>query len=177
MTTEKKKIILTQRFQAPCGMLVLGSTDDKLCLCDWEVEPHRTRVDQRLRKILQAEIRWEASAVTERAAEALREYFAGRRSQFDIPLRLVGTPFQLSMWHSLLDIAYGQTLSYADMARRIGRPSAVRAVANANGANALSIFVPCHRVIGSDHSLTGYGGGLDAKRYLLTLECRTPLNF
>ena len=71
-------------------MLVLGSTDDKLCLCDWEVEPHRTRVDQRLRKILQAEIRWEASAVTERAAEELREYFAGRRSQFDIPLAARG---------------------------------------------------------------------------------------
>lgn len=177
MTTGKKKIILTQHFQAPCGVLVLGSIDDQLCLYDWQVEPHSSHVDQRLKRMLQAEIRQGASAVTERAAEELREYFAGQRSQFDIPLRLVGTPFQLSVWHSLLDIPYGQTRSYADIARRIGRPSAVRAVANANGANAISIFVPCHRVIGSDHSLTGYGGGLDAKRYLLTLECRTPLNF
>ena len=177
MTTGKKNIILTQHFQAPCGVLVLGSIDDQLCLCDWQVEPHSSHVDQRLKRMLQAEIRQGASAVTERAAEELREYFAGRRSQFDIPLHLVGTPFQLSVWHSLLDIPYGQTRSYADIARRIGRPSAVRAVANANGANAISIFVPCHRVIGSDHSLTGYGGGLDAKRYLLTLECRTPLNF
>ena len=74
------------------------------------------------------------------------------------------------VWRSLLDIAYGQTRSYADIARSIGRPSSVRAVANANGANALSILVPCHRVISSDHSLTGYGGGLKAKHYLLTLE-------
>ncbi len=172
MSTTKKNVILTQRFHAPCGVLVLGSIDSQLCLCDWLVEPHRDQVDRRLTKALQAEIREGPSPVTERAVAELGEYFAGQRRSFDIPLRLVGTPFQQLVWHSLLDIPYGQTRSYADIARSIGRPSSVRAVANANGANALSILVPCHRVIGSDHSLTGYGGGLEAKQYLLALEDR-----
>lgn len=172
MSTEKKNVILTQRFHAPCGVLVLGSIDDQLCLCDWLVEPHRDQVGRRLTKALQAEIREGPSPVTEQAAAELGEYFAGQRRSFDIPLRLVGTPFQQLVWRSLLDIPYGQTRSYADIAQSIGRPSSVRAVANANGANALSILVPCHRVIGSDHSLTGYGGGLVAKQYLLALEDR-----
>lgn len=81
-----------------------------------------------------------------------------------------GTDFQKTVWNELLKIPFGNTISYAEMARRIGMPKAVRAVANANGANSISIFAPCHRVIGSDHSLTGYGGGLDAKRTLLKLE-------
>lgn len=170
MSTTKKNVILTQLFHAPCGVLVLGSIDSQLCLCDWLVEPHRDHVDRRLTKALQAEMREGPSAVTERTAAELGEYFAGQRRSFDIPLRLVGTPFQQMVWRSLLDIAYGQTRSYADIARSIGRPTSVRAVANANGANALSILVPCHRVIGSDRSLTGYGGGLEAKHYLLTLE-------
>ena len=87
-----------------------------------------------------------------------------------MPLLFVGSHFQKSVWQMLLEIPYGQTISYGEMARRIGMPKAVRAVANANGANAISIFAPCHRVIGSDRSLTGYGGGLDTKKFLLALE-------
>ena len=149
---------------------MLGSFGDKLCLCDWRVEKHRDHVDRRLKKILNAEFEEGSSDVIEKAVWQLDEYFAGKRRTFDVPLLFVGTDFQKTVWNALLTIPFGQTLSYGDMAQRIGLPTAVRAVANANGANALSIFAPCHRVIGSDWSLTGYGGGLDAKRYLLALE-------
>ena len=104
------------------------------------------------------------------AARELDEYFAGTRRQFDVPLRPSGTPFQLEVWGALLTIPYGETVSYADIARRIRRPRAVRAVGAANGANPLSIIVPCHRVVGSHGDLTGYGGGLPAKRWLLAHE-------
>lgn len=106
------------------------------------------------------------------AARELGEYFAGTRRQFDVPLHPSGTPFQLEVWGALLSIPYGETVSYADIARRIKRPRAVRAVGAANGANPLSIIVPCHRVIGSHGDLVGYGGGLPAKRWLLAHERR-----
>ena len=98
------------------------------------------------------------------------EYFAGKRLHFDLPLRPSGTPFQLEVWGALLAIPYGETVSYADIARRIRRPRAVRAVGAANGANPLAIIVPCHRVIGSHGDLVGYGGGLPIKRWLLAHE-------
>jgi methylated-DNA-[protein]-cysteine S-methyltransferase len=100
----------------------------------------------------------------------LEEYFSGRRRHFDLPLDLRGTEFQKRCWRELLKIPYGETRSYAEIARAIGNPSAVRAVGLANGQNPIAIIVPCHRVIGSDGSLTGYGGGLDVKRRLLELE-------
>jgi methylated-DNA-[protein]-cysteine S-methyltransferase len=105
-------------------------------------------------------------------AGQLEEYFEGARESFDLPLALRGTEFQRSVWQALLGIGYGQTLSYAQLADRIGRPTAVRAVGHANGRNPVSIIVPCHRVVGSDGSLTGYGGGIDSKRRLLDLERR-----
>jgi len=92
-----------------------------------------------------------------------------------VPLLFVGTDFQKTVWNELLKIPFGKTISYGEMAKHIGRPQAVRAVANANGANSISIFAPCHRVIGSDHSLTGYGGGLSAKKFLLELESQPRL--
>ena len=100
----------------------------------------------------------------------LEEYFWGRRRRFELPLDLRGTDFQKRCWRELLKIPYGETRSYADIARAIGKSSAVRAVGLANGQNPIAIIVPCHRVIGSDGSLTGYGGGLDVKRKLLELE-------
>ena len=104
------------------------------------------------------------------AARQFDEYFAGTRLQFDLPLHPSGTPFQLEVWGALLTIPYGETVSYADIARRIRRPRAVRAVGAANGANPLAIIVPCHRVIGSHGDLVGYGGGLPIKRWLLAHE-------
>ena len=106
-----------------------------------------------------------------RAVSQLREYFAGRRTQFDLPLDLQGgTPFQQSVWQALLAIPAGGTASYGDLSRRVGRPSAVRAVGAAVGRNPVSIIVPCHRVLGRDGSLTGYAGGLERKSALLGLE-------
>ena len=100
----------------------------------------------------------------------LADYFAGRRRSFELPLAPSGTEFQLATWQELRTILYGETLSYGELAGRLGKPQAVRAVGAANGANPISIIVPCHRVIGSDGSLVGYGGGLDIKRRLLALE-------
>lgn len=170
----KKNIIKTRRYESPCGTLLLGSFDDKLCLCDWQVEKHRDHVDRRLKCVLNAEFEDGTSDVIEEAVTQLDEFFAKRRQTFSIPLLFVGTDFQKAVWRELLTIPYGETISYGDMARRIGMPKAVRAVANANGANAISIFAPCHRVIGSDSSLTGYGGGLAAKKMLLELEKSFP---
>ncbi len=104
------------------------------------------------------------------ACDQLGEYFAGRRTDFDLPLAPHGTAFQLRVWAELRSIPYGQTVSYGELARRVGRPRAARAVGAANGANPIPIIVPCHRVIGADGSLTGFGGGLAIKARLLALE-------
>jgi methylated-DNA-[protein]-cysteine S-methyltransferase len=100
----------------------------------------------------------------------LGEYFTGARRKFDVMLEAGGTPFQRAVWDALRDIPYGETISYGELARRIGSPKAVRAVGRANGANPIAVVVPCHRVIGANGTLTGYGGGLDRKAKLLTLE-------
>lgn len=165
-----KNIIKIKRYESPCGTLLLGAYEDKLCLCDWQVEKHRDHVDRRLKRVLHAEFEEGTSPVIEEAISQLNEYFARKRTTFSVELLFVGSEFQKAVWNDLLKIPYGRTISYGEMARCIGMPKAVRAVANANGANAISIFAPCHRVIGSDHSLTGYGGGLAAKQTLLELE-------
>lgn len=108
------------------------------------------------------------------ARRQLQEYFAGRREHFTLPLHPLGTPFQLEVWRELAKIPYGVTISYGELARRIGKPSAMRAVGAANGRNPIPIVVPCHRVIGADGSLTGFGGGLPIKHFLLTLEHALP---
>lgn len=104
----------------------------------------------------------------------LDAYFDRRRVTFDLPLAPVGTPFQRSVWDALCAIPYGETVSYGEIARRVGRPAAVRAVGAANGSNPIPILIPCHRVIGANGTLTGYGGGLDRKRKLLALEAPVP---
>lgn len=165
-----KETIYIQPYQSPCGELLLGSFGDKLCLCNWAVEKHSGRIDRRLQVLLDAEYVHEPSDVTREAARQLDAYFQRERQSFDIPLLFAGTTFQKRVWQQLLEIPYGATISYGELAHRLGIPKSVRAVANANGANAISLFAPCHRVIGSDGSLTGYGGGMDAKRFLLELE-------
>lgn len=163
-------MIHTQTYHSPCGDLLLGSFEGKLCLCDWMVESHRRLVDHRLQRILNAPFEHVSSEITRKAAVELDEYFAGKRKAFDLPLLFVGTDFQKSVWNALLDVPFGTTRSYAWLAEKIENPKAVRAVGMANGANSISIFAPCHRIIGSNRSLTGYGGGLEAKRFLLDLE-------
>jgi methylated-DNA-[protein]-cysteine S-methyltransferase len=110
------------------------------------------------------------SPLLARAAEQLREYFAGERREFDLPLAPAGTEFQLACWNALAEIPYGDTRSYGQQADRIGKPDRARAVGAANGANPIAIILPCHRVIGADGSLVGFGGGLETKRRLLDLE-------
>jgi methylated-DNA-[protein]-cysteine S-methyltransferase len=105
-------------------------------------------------------------------AEQLKAYFAGELTRFEVPLAMRGTPFQRRVWDALQEIPYGETVSYGELAQEIGRPSASRAVGLANGRNPISVIVPCHRVVGSSGGLTGYGGGLERKRYLLDFERR-----
>ncbi len=118
---------------------------------------------------------WVRAAAPLRAARTqLYQYFAGERQHFELPLHPIGTPFQLAVWQELGRIPYGVTISYGELARRIGKPQAMRAVGAANGRNPLPIVLPCHRVIGADGSLTGFGGGLPIKRQLLNLEQALP---
>lgn len=166
----EKNMIIVKKYNSPCGALMLGAFDQKLCLCDWLTEKHRSHIDNKLKRILKAEFKEGSSSIIEKAISQLDEYFAMTRKEFDIPLLFTGTTFQETIWNGLLKIPYGKTTSYGSLAKIIGMPKAVRAVANANAANPISIIVPCHRVIGSDNSLTGYGGGLDRKEYLLKLE-------
>ena len=150
----------TTTIDSPVGPLVLTTNGAALTrlLFDspvdpsWSTEPH---------------------PVLEDAVRQLQEYFAGDRREFDLPLEPAGTPFQLRVWELLRDIPYAQTINYGQLANRVGNPNASRAVGLANGRNPISIVVPCHRVIGANGSLTGYGGGLDRKRTLLDLEKRT----
>jgi len=111
-----------------------------------------------------------APASLQRASEQLGAYFAGELRAFELDLKTSGTPFQMRVWHALADIPYGETISYGELARWVGNPRAVRAVGRANGANPIAIVLPCHRVIGANGTLTGYGGGLDRKAKLLALE-------
>ncbi len=121
---------------------------------------------------LQADDHRKTDGVLERARAQLDAYFAGTQQEFDLPLAPAGTGFQRRVWHALTTIPYGTTISYRALAERIGQPTATRAVGLANGRNPIAIVIPCHRVIGADGSLTGYGGGLDRKRTLLDLEAR-----
>jgi methylated-DNA-[protein]-cysteine S-methyltransferase len=145
----------------PIGELLLAGDDDALCLVGFPEGSMRR----------DPEPDWiyneKPFAV---ARQQLTEYFAGERREFDLPLKLDGTEFQMSVLRALQQIPYGETTSYAEIAERVGRPKAVRAVGAANGRNPIPIIVPCHRVIGSHGDLTGFGGGLDTKEALLRLE-------
>ncbi len=144
-------------FESPIGRLQLRGTDS--ALTGVFMEPHPTCADA-LRD----------GAPLRDARQQLEEYFTGERREFSLVLKAEGTDFQRRVWAALSEIPFGKTISYGELARRIGNPRAVRAVGLANGRNPISIVVPCHRVIGADGSLTGYGGGLERKRFLLALE-------
>jgi len=162
--------IQIKTYHSPVGEILLGSYDGKLCLADWKYRRMRTSIDKRIQKGLKAEYVEQSSEVIEETIKQMKEYFSNERKKFDIPLLMVGTEFQQSVWHGLIKIPYGTTASYLELSKNIGNEKAVRAVASANGANAISILIPCHRIIGSDGSLTGYAGGLPVKEKLLELE-------
>ena len=153
----------TKTIASPVGPLKLVASDAGLVAIIWHDDrPGRVRLGD----LEEAP----DHPVLLHAERELGEYFAGERTSFSVPLDMVGTDFQKAVWNALLTIPFGETRSYGEIARQVGRPTAFRAVGAANGQNPLSIIAPCHRVIGSDGSLTGFGGGLPAKQYLLGLE-------
>lgn len=163
-------IILTAAVDTPLGEMLAGVTGQGVCLLEF-ADSGRAK-----RQLRQLENRLRAAALTGKSPyfgllqAQLDEYFAGLRRHFSLPLVLAGTPFQLRVWIAVQAIPYGETRSYSALAAQIGQPEAVRAVGAANGANPLAILVPCHRLIGADGRLTGYGGGLQRKQSLLELE-------
>ena len=162
----------TREYGSPCGKLLLAVQGNGLVLCDWLINDKAGKALRKLDPSLSKGKVTDDVSLLDEAVSQLDEYFAGKRQRFDIPVSFVGTEFQQLVWKALLEVPYGRTTTYQAIAQTIGRPSAVRAVANAIGANPVSIFVPCHRIIGSSGALTGYAGGLDAKKYLLELESR-----
>lgn len=165
--------IITRPYASPCGPLLLGCMGERLCLCDWALPE---RIGRTRRRLLRQGVTGYAdgtSPVLDEAARQLDAYFDGRRRCFDVPLHLLGTDFQLRVWKALLLIPYGATQTYGDLARRLGMGRGAQAVGAAVGANALAVFVPCHRVVGRGGALTGFAGGLGAKSRLLRLEAET----
>lgn len=150
--------------------MITGEADGKICLCDWAYPQRQEYTYRRLKRIAGASFETADTPLLVEAKRQLDEYFAGEREVFDLPLMLIGTEFQRHVWETLMEVPFGETVSYSRIAQRAGRPSATRAVANAIGANPMSIIIPCHRIIGESGKLTGYAGGLEAKRFLLNLE-------
>ncbi|MEM9172850.1 MAG: trifunctional transcriptional activator/DNA repair protein Ada/methylated-DNA--[protein]-cysteine S-methyltransferase [Pseudomonadota bacterium] len=159
----------------PVGDMIAIGDADHLHLLEFFDRRALKREAQRLFKFAEGDIGLGETAITQRIRRELGEFFAGTRRQFEVPIHLHGTPFQQTVWRALCDIPIGETRSYAQLAQAIGKPTAMRAVARANGANQLAIIVPCHRVIGADGSLTGYGGGLWRKQKLIELERNAQL--
>jgi len=162
--------IQIQYYKSPVGELILGSFEGKLCLADWRYRKMRSEIDNRIQKGLDAVYEENGSDIIKETINQLNEYFEGKRKEFDIPLKFVGTDFQQSVWGKLLKIPFGQTETYLGLSQKLGNEKAIRAVAAANGANAISLIVPCHRIIGSDGKLIGYAGGLSTKKKQLELE-------
>jgi methylated-DNA-[protein]-cysteine S-methyltransferase len=159
----------TEQFSTPTGaMLLVTDAEKQVCALDWEDKA--TRMHQLVQRYY-GSIRLEPMAGVSAVRQALEAYFEGALMSIqDLPVKTAGTPFQREVWAALRAIPTGKTTSYGRLAAQLGRPKAMRAVGMANGANPVSIIVPCHRVIGSDASLTGYGGGIERKRWLLRHE-------
>ena len=155
----------------PRGICVVAATERGVCWMGTPGTPAEAGIAWARRKLAIGEVReGEDIAPLAQAIDELRRYFAGERLQFLCPLDLHGTAFQVAVWQALTRIPYGEICSYSEIAQAIGQPKAVRAVGAANGANPIAIIVPCHRVVGSNGALTGYGGGLPTKAWLLALE-------
>jgi methylated-DNA-[protein]-cysteine S-methyltransferase len=165
--------LLMDQFETPIGeMVIVADRDGNLRAADWT--DHADRMLNLLQRYYGKNgFKLESVRNPSGLTDAMQSYFAGELASIDkLPTRTAGTSFQCEVWRILREIPCGATISYGDLAKRIGRPSAVRAVGLANGANPIGVVVPCHRVIGSGGSLTGYGGGIERKRWLLNHECR-----
>jgi methylated-DNA-[protein]-cysteine S-methyltransferase len=161
--SKSTKTYVSKTIPSPVGRLTLVASDAGLAAVLWENDsPRRVPITVAGEDLKHPVLR--------EAERQLKEYFAGKRTSFDLPLDFQGTDFQKRVWKALLKIPFGETRSYAQIARALGKPSAMRAVGAANGKNPISIIAPCHRVIGKDGTLTGFAGGLKAKAHLLALE-------
>lgn len=154
----------------PNGPITAVCDDQHLLMLSWGFNPHEGSKTSRRIGLDKAQWHAREHPILAETSRQLAAYFRGEPSPFSLPIRLQGTPFQCHVWQQLQAIPYGTTLSYAELASAVGKPTAHRAVANANGANALPIIIPCHRVIGSDGKLAGYTGGTHIKQHLLAVE-------
>jgi methylated-DNA-[protein]-cysteine S-methyltransferase len=159
-----------QYYKSKIGELIIGSFEEKLCLLDFKYRRMRTTVDNRIKKGLSADYIEQDGRILQETKKQFDEYLNGKRKKFDIPVLMVGSDFQKNVWKALMKVPYGTTATYLQLAESIDNENAVRAVAAANGANAIAVIIPCHRIIGSDGELVGYGGGLPVKKRLLKLE-------
>jgi len=158
-------------YNSPWGPMVLGELEGALVLCDWKGRKDSQKMERRIERFFAAQMHSGTSPLLISCIKELESYAAGtRKTAINIPYRCAGTDFQNEVWEAIGHIPFGTTCSYKELAQRIGRPHSIRAVAAAAGANALSLIIPCHRVIGSGGDLTGYAGGLEAKKALLMLE-------
>ena len=165
-------MIYTTRIKTPVGDMIAGATDDGICLLDYEYRKMMPTIKKRVSNYLKSDFEEKYHPLFEELRTQLQEYFTGELQEFDLPLVFSGTDFQQAVWKALLQIPYGKTRTYMEQAKLLGDVNAIRAVARANGENCLGIIIPCHRVVGSDGSLTGYAGGLRAKKWLLDHEAK-----
>ena len=164
--------MLISKIETPLGIMIAGSVDGGICMCEFSDRNTLEAEFNELKIYLKQEISEGENDHIKNLRLQLDEYFSGARKLFDIPLVAPGTEFQKKVWNELLNIPYGSTISYKQQAAALKNLPAIRAIANANGMNRISIIIPCHRVIGSNGSLTGYGGGLHRKKWLLDHEKR-----
>ncbi|MBL7771954.1 MAG: methylated-DNA--[protein]-cysteine S-methyltransferase [Chitinophagaceae bacterium] len=157
-------------YKSPVGDLIIGVYNDAVCMIDWKYRKMRSQIDQRICSFFKSEYIFQGHPLHDVVTHELEAYFQKQVTTFSFPLNLAGTSFQCEIWKLLQQIPYGKTLSYLQLAKLYGNELAIRAVASANGANAISIVIPCHRIIGSKGELTGYAGGIQAKKKLLQLE-------
>lgn len=165
-------MIVTKHIHTPLGKMIAGATDEGICLFDFEFRKMMPNIRKRISSFLQDDFEAGEHEHIEQLQQQSDEYFRGERQRFDLPLLMTGTEFQQKVWDALHTIPYGSTRSYMQQTKVLGDEKAIRAVARANGENCLAIIVPCHRVVGSDGSLTGYAGGLKAKKWLLEHEAK-----
>jgi len=163
-------MIFLSSIDSPVGKMRIAATDDGICLFDFQYRKSINGIMKRIEMLSGKKFTEGSHPYFKLLQQQIDEYFLGTRKEFDLPLHLVGTPFQKSVWEGLLKIPYGETRSYKQQSIFLGNEKAIRAVATANGENGIAIIIPCHRVIGTNGSLTGYGGGLPRKKWLLDHE-------
>ncbi len=161
------KSVYYKEIKSPLGILLAGSTDNSLLFLQFKDNADLNKIEKRFKCVIQKQ---ENHPFLDKVENQLKEYFQGKRREFDLNCTLIGTEFQKKCWKALSEIPYGETISYSKQSEMIGNPLAVRAVANANRLNPIAIIVPCHRVIGKNGKLTGFAGGIDKKEFLLKLE-------